>query len=175
MSAVDKAKLDLGIFSAIMSHWDADDVDANAIAEKFDTAQQKVAAIVYSAKHRPRAYTELSANGASPGQIPPWFMRPSGEGAVTTPPETPPPGGMGQVGPPGPRRAPAMGGIALDLDAPTRHGGNNLGAVYDGVRLQSERLSNLGIIRDQGGRYLKASTNPDGFQGFVDVDPVEVE
>ncbi len=40
MSADDeKAKLDLDIFSAIMSHWDADDVDANAIAEKFDTSQ----------------------------------------------------------------------------------------------------------------------------------------
>ena len=131
-----------------------DDIDANARAEKFETSQQKVAGMVYSAKSRPRAYTELIANGASPGQIPPWFMRPGGEDAVITAPEErpsaslpppstpstevdlgnpeeiPPPGGMGQVGLQGPRIAGAEGGIALDLDAPTRHGGNKLGDVY---------------------------------------------
>ena len=41
VSAVDKAKLDLGIFSAIMPHWDAKDVNTNALADKFEISQQK--------------------------------------------------------------------------------------------------------------------------------------
>ena len=45
--------------------------------------------------------------------------------------------------------------------------------MYDNVRLESERLSALGIIREANGRYLKATTNPDGSPGFVQVDPAE--
>ncbi len=50
-----------------------------------------------------------------------------------------------------------------------------LGGIYDGARERDARLQAMGIIRDQGGRYLKASTNLDGTPGFVEVDPVEVE
>ncbi len=87
----------------------------------------------------------------------------------------PPPGGVGQEDLQGTRRTPRDGGTARDPGETPRGGGNRLGAVYDGVRLQSERLALRGIIRDQGGRYFKASTNPDGTPGFVEVDPVEVE
>ncbi len=182
-----------------MTHWNVDDIDSNAIADEFSTSQQKVAGRVYAARHTPRAFNDLVASGADPGQIPPWFMRPDGEDAVTTSPETPPSTLLTPPATPETEvnlvktqelpthgeegyRALEEGGRALevpptspDLDDPTRGGGNRLGAVYDGVRLQSERLSKLGIIRDQGGRYLKASTNPDGTPGFVEVDPVEVE
>lgn len=200
MSADDeKAKLDLGIFSAIMTHWDVKDIDANAIAEKFETSQQKVAGMVYASKNTPRAFNELVAYGANLGQIPPWIMRPGQEGAPTSPPETPitvpltptsppitevdlgrtqetpPPGTGGQEVPLDPRRAPEVGGTALNSVVPPRGGGNRLGRIYDGVRYDGERLAALGIVRTEDGRYLRAATNPDGSPGFVVVDPSEIE
>ncbi len=153
--------------------------------------------MVYSAKTTPRAFLALIEAGAAPGQIPPWITRPG------SPPNPPPiiPAAPPEAPVPSPEQAvpPGEGGETLPLEAevPTAsetlrvaggeageayqgvdggaYAGASLGAVYDGVRLQSERLSNLGIIRDQGGRYLKASTNLDGTPGFVEVDPVEVE
>jgi len=59
-----------------MTHWETDDFDANAIAAKFNTSRQKVAGMVYAAKNTERAFNELIAHGASPGQMPPWIMRP---------------------------------------------------------------------------------------------------
>ena len=182
-----------------MSIWLQEEIDVLAIAVKFNVSQQKVASMMASARRSPRAYGELIASGAHDGQIPPWIMRPGDPGDDTTTPPTPPstpepptstlettiPPGRTQETPPprvvdpealpGTRRTGGEGGIAVDLDDPSRGDGGRLGALYDGVRLQSERLDNLGIIRDQGGRYLKASTNLDGSPGFVEVDPVEVD
>lgn len=192
-AAEEKAMLDLGIFSAIMSYWNVDEIDSSAIVDKMDTSQQKIAAMVYSARNTPRAYLALVEAGAAPGQIPPWITRPTPPGArpVISPvapletPETPPEQPMppaepvetlplepeSQI-PPGTLRAPGEGAFEA---LPGVNAGARLGGIYDGVRLQSERLNQLGIIRDQGGRYLKATTNPDGSPGFVEVDPVEVE
>jgi len=185
-----------------MTHWNVEDVDVNAIADKLGTSQQKVAAMINSARRSPRAYNQLILGGANAGQIPPWITRPddgvasptagvasqpvTGEKIPSTPAgervtapvtgETPPPGAGGPEPPAGAPLAPLSGGEARDTgDQRTLGAGHRLGSVYDGVRLQSERLSKLGIIRDQGGRYLKATTNPDGSPGFVEVDPVEVE
>ena len=52
---------------------------------------------------------------------------------------------------------------------------SRIGSVYDGIRLQSERLTAMGIIRDESGRYLRATINPDGTPGYVEVDPVDIE
>jgi hypothetical protein len=196
----EKAKLDHGIFSAIMSNWDIGDVDSHAIAEKFETSQQKVAAMIFSAKTTPRAYLALVEAGAAPRQIPPWITRPGTspdppivppEAPIETPSaslETPeptleqpvPPVEPGETLPLGERAQVPPGALRAPGGEPGEPlqgagAGARLGGIYDGVRLQSERLSKLGIIRDQGGRYLKASTNLDGTPGFVEVDPAEVE
>ncbi len=73
-----------------MTHWDDKDVDRNAITDKLGTSQQNVAGMVYATKNTARAYNELVEAGTALGQIPPWFMRPSGDNAVTTSPLTPP-------------------------------------------------------------------------------------
>ena len=41
--------------------------DANAIVDKFETSQQKIAAMISSAKNSPRAYLTLIAANSSPG------------------------------------------------------------------------------------------------------------
>ena len=105
-------------------------------------AQQKVAGMVYAAKNTPRAFNELVASGADPGQIPPWFMRPGEDPPSKTPPKTPitttksptppletsdtlgrtqeipPPREEGQEVPLGTRRTLGEGGTALNPDDP---------------------------------------------------------
>ena len=79
-----------------MTYWNDKDIDVNTIAEEHDTSHQKVAGMVHAAKNTYRAYHDLIAAGAAPGQIAPWIMRPGTEGtkkktevSATSPPEVP--------------------------------------------------------------------------------------
>lgn len=164
-----------------MSYWQPEEIDTKELAVKFEVPQHKIASMIASARRSPRAFDELTASGAHPGQIPPWINRPPGtavpsgdeSGAPTVetaiPPDTPP------GSPPSTGESPALedkveadpkGGAASPIPSglppntagyPPNIAGDRLGAVYDGVRERDERLAAMGIIRSEGGRYLQAA------------------
>lgn len=202
MSDDDKEQLDINILSALMTHWVQDEIDGAAIAAKFDVSTQKIASLVASARRSPRAYNILMAAGAHEGQIPPWITRPggksgspSGKGGApadalieppVTPPgtvphteETPPLGREGLVPPGGPSSAPPFttppGFIEPTTQPPYGGSAGRLGAVYDNLRSRDQRLSELGIIRTEDGRYHQAATRPDGTPGVIEVNPAKIE
>lgn len=64
-----------------MPYWNVEQIDTKALAKEHNTSQQKIAAMMYSTRNTPRAYNQLIAAGAQPGQIAPWIKRPDKAGA----------------------------------------------------------------------------------------------
>ena len=62
--------------ATLMSNPQREDVDTKENLAEFSVSQQRIAAMIRSAATSPRAYGELTAAGAKPGQIPLRIMRP---------------------------------------------------------------------------------------------------
>ena len=144
-----------------MSIWLQEEIDAPAIAVKFNVSQQKVASMMASARRSPRAYGEFIASGAHDGQIPPWIMRPGGEidapsGAAAVPTVVPPVSPIPTEEPPAPERGGKM--VVEDLPPPSPlivqppptvetaqsppvPRGNRLGTLYDNLRTDNYCLA----------------------------------